>query len=116
MDAATILTGQTPSNAGTGGSLAQIKDGSKTGASNTYPLWWTSPTPNGNVVIDLGAQYSLTKLNWYGYSLSGVQRTNRFKVLASNTNNGTDWTPIWDNAAGEAGVQPILPGGYEKTL
>jgi hypothetical protein len=116
MTGATILTGQTPSNAGTGGALAQIKDGSKTGASNTYPLWWTSPTPNGNVVIDLLATRALTKLNYYGYSLSGVQRTNRFKVLASNTNNGTDWTPIWDNSAGEAGVQPILPAGYEKLL
>jgi hypothetical protein len=116
MTGATILSGETPSNAGTGGALAQIKDGSKTGASNTYPLWWTSPTPNGNVIIDLLAQRALTKLNYYGYSLSGVQRTNRFKILASNTNNGTDWQPIWDNSAGQAGVQPILPAGYEKVL
>ncbi len=110
------LSGQTPSNAGTGGTLAQITNGTKTGTSNTYPLWWTSPTPNGNVVWDLGAQYPLTKLSYYGYSVSGVQRTNRFKILASNTNNGTDWTTIWDNSTGQAGVQPILPAGYDKTL
>jgi hypothetical protein len=110
------LTGQTPSNAGTGGTLAQITNGTKSGTSNTYPLWWTSPTPNGNVVWDLGAQYPLTKLNYYGYSVSGVQRTNRFKILASNTNNGTDWTVIWDNSTGQAGVQGILPAGYEKVL
>jgi hypothetical protein len=116
MTGATIVSGQTPSNAGTGGTLAQIKDGTKSGTSNTYPLWWTSPTPNGNVIVDLLAQRPLTKLSWYGYSVSGVQRTNRFKVLASNTNNGTDWTLLWDNSTGQAGVQGILPAGYDKTL
>jgi hypothetical protein len=115
MTAATILSGETPSNAGTGGTLAQIKNGVKTSTSNTYPYWWTA-TPNANVVIDLLASRALTKLNYYGYSISGVQRTNRFRVLASNTNNGADWVAIWDNSTGQAGLQPLLPSGYEKIL
>jgi|tagenome__1003787_1003787.scaffolds.fasta_scaffold20981499_3 hypothetical protein len=115
MTAATILSGEAPSNAGTGGTLAQIKNGVKTTTSNSYPYWWTA-TPNANIVIDLLAARALTKLNYYGYSISGTQRTNRFRVLASNTNNGVDWVSIWDNSAGQAGLQPILPSGYEKTL
>jgi hypothetical protein len=111
---ATAITWDVPNNT-TVPAKTTINDGNKTGASNTYPFWWNA-TPNANVVIDLGAQRALTKLNYYGYSLSGVERTNRFKVLASNTNNGTDWTTIWDNSAGQAGVQPILPAGYEKLL
>ena len=114
MTAAT-LTGEAPSNVGTGGTLAQIKDGVKGYTSNTYPYWWTTK-PNANVVIDLGAQYPLTKLNYYGYSISGGQRTNCFSVLASNTNNGSDWVTLWDNSTGQAGVQGILPAGYEKAL
>ena len=92
-----------------------IKDGNFSITANSYPFWWT-PTPNGNIVIDLGSQKNLTKLNWFGYSTGAVQRTNRFNVKASNTNNGTDWVTIWDNQTGQAGLQPILPNGYEKVL
>lgn len=112
MTAATVLSND-PISAGST-DINTIKDGSKTGASNTYPLWWTA-TPNANIVVDLGAQRALTKLSYYGYSLSGVQRTNRFKILASNTNNGTDWVTLWDMSANTV-LQPILPGGYEKIL
>lgn len=111
---AAAITWDTPNNTTTPAKTT-INDGNKTGASNTYPFWWTA-TPNAHVVIDLGAQYPLTKLNYYGYSLSGVQRTNRFIIQASNTNNGTDWTNIWDNSTGQAGLQPLLPAGYEKVL
>lgn len=95
--------------------VSSIVDGSFAITANTYPFWWT-PTPNGNVVIDLGSQKALTKLNWFGYSTAGVPRTNRFKVLASNTNNGTDWVTLWDNSTGQAGIQPALPSGFEKVL
>jgi hypothetical protein len=111
MSGATILSGDTPNNAGT---LAQIKDGVKSSTSNTYPLWWTA-TPNGNIVIDLLAERTLTKLNYYAYSITSVQRANRFKILASNTNNGTDWVSIWD-MSGNTTPQPILPSGFEKIL
>ena len=94
---------------------SSIKDGNFAITANTYPYWWTA-TPNGNVVIDLGSQQNLTKLNWFGYSTGAAPRTNRFNVKASNTNNGTDWVTIWDNQTGQAGVQPILPNGYEKVL
>jgi hypothetical protein len=114
MTGATILSNDPISSGST--NIATIKDGVKTGTSGSYPLWWTSPTPNANIVIDLLASYPLTKLSYYGYSVSGVQRTNRFKILASNTNNGTDWTVIWDNSTGQAGLQGILPLGYDKTL
>lgn len=110
----TAITWQTPNNS-VAISTNTIKDGVKGTAANTYPFWWTA-TPNANIVIDLGAQRALTKLNYYGYSISGVQRNNRFKVLASNTNNGTDWTTIWDNSTGQLGLQPLLPSGYEKLL
>lgn len=92
-----------------------IKDGNFAITSNTYPFWWTA-TPNGNIVIDFGSAKALTKLNWFGYSTGAVQRTNRFNVKASNTNNGTDWVMLWDNQTGQAGLQPILPNGYEKVL
>jgi hypothetical protein len=110
MTAATILS-HDPIN--TGGAITAINNGDK--AASGYPIWWLA-TPNANIVVDLGAERALTKLNYYSYSVSGVQRTNRFKILASNTNNGTDWQPIWDNSAGQAGAQPILPAGYEKVL
>jgi hypothetical protein len=108
------ITWQTPNNS-VAIATNTIKDGVKGTTSNTYPFWWTA-TPNANIVIDLGAQRALTKLNYYGYSISGVQRNNRFKVLASNTNNGTDWQTIWDNSTGQLGLQPLLPSGYEKIL
>lgn len=92
-----------------------IYDGNFTTTSNTYPFWWLA-TPNANIIVDFGSQKNLTKLNWFGYSTGAAPRTNRFNVKASNTNNGTDWTTIWDNQTGQAGVQPILPNGYEKVL
>ena len=92
-----------------------IYDGNFSTTSNTYPFWWLA-TPNANIIIDFGSQKNLTKLNWFGYSTGVVQRTNRFNVKASNTNNGTDWVTIWDNQTGQAGLQPVLPGGYEKVL
>jgi hypothetical protein len=113
MTAATILSNEAISAGST--DIYTIRDGVKTTTSGSYPLWWTA-TPNANVVVDLGASRALTKLNYYGYSVSGVQRSNRFKILASNTNNGTDWTTLWDNSTGQAGLQPILPSGYEKVL
>lgn len=109
MTGATILS-HDPIN--TGGGIGVIKDGAK--LDSGYPIWWLA-TPNANVVIDLGAVYPLTKLNYYSYSISGVQRSNRFNILASNTNNGTDWVNIWD-MAGNTTPQPVLPSGYEKTL
>jgi hypothetical protein len=113
MTAATILSNEAVS---TGGAVGLIKDGLKTSvASGTYPIWWTT-TPNARIVVDLGAAYSLTKLNYYSYSTAALQRSNRFKILASNTNNGTDWATIWDNSGAQLGVQPILPAGYEKLL
>lgn len=109
MSAATILSNDAIN---TGGVIGTIKDGIKT--SSGYPVWWTA-TPNANVVVDLGAQIALTKLNYYSYSVSGVQRANRFKILASNTNNGTDWVTLWDMSANTT-AQPILPTGYELIL
>jgi hypothetical protein len=109
MTAATVLSHDTIN---TGGTIAEINNGSK--AASGYPIWWLA-TPNANVVIDLGAQRALTKLNYYSYSVSGVQRANRFNILASNTNNGTDWVSIWDMSANTT-AQPILPSGYEKVL
>lgn len=111
MVAATILSSDAPNNTGT---AAQIKDGLFGTGSNTYPLWWTA-VPNGNVVIDLGAAYALDTLKWYGYSVSGDQRQNKFKVLGSNTNNGTDWVTLWDMSA-NAITQAVLPTGYSQTL
>ena len=110
MANATILS-HDPVNAG--GTIGAIKDGIR--SLSGYPIWWLA-TPNANVVVDFGAQKALTKLNYYSYSATGVQRTNRFKILASNTNNGTDWTTIWDNSTGTLGAQPILPEGYELVL
>jgi hypothetical protein len=109
MSAATIVSNEAVSS---GGAVTAIKDGTKTASG--YPLWWTT-TPNARIVIDLGAIYPLTKLNYYSYSITNVQRTNRFKISARN--NTTDaWTPIWDNSGGAAGAQPLLPLGYEKVL
>lgn len=115
MTAATLLSSDPVSNASTGGALAQIKDGNKTGASNTYPLWWTSPVPNGHVVIDLGAQYTIDSMNYYGYSISTDLRTNRFKIEGSNTNNGTDWASVWD-MSGNTTAQAALPSGFSTTF
>lgn len=97
----------------TGGGIAAINDTIKT--TSGYPIWWTSPTPNGNVVVDLGAERALTKLNYYSYSTASVPRANRFRILASNTNNGTDWVELWNMSANTT-VQPALPSGYEKIL
>lgn len=111
----TIVSGEAASTGGA--ALTTIVNGNKTTVtSGSYPIWWTSPTPNGNVVIDLGSSQALTKLSYYGYSVSGTQRTNRFKILGSNTNNGTDWVTLWDNSTGQLGIQPILPSGYDKVL
>jgi hypothetical protein len=115
------LSGKTPisfqtHNAGTwtdANGKNTITNGVKT--STGYPIWWTSPTPNANVVFDLGVSEPLTKLNYYGYSVSGVQRANRFRILGSNTNNGTDWVELW-NMQNNTALQPILPNGYDKTL
>jgi hypothetical protein len=112
MAGATILGNETISLSVGGGTIASIKDTVKT--TTGYPLWWTT-TPNARVIIDLGAVRNLTKLNYYSYSTASVQRANRFKILASNTNNGTDWTPIWD-MQNNTDKQPILPNGYEKLL
>jgi hypothetical protein len=95
--------------------ITTIRNTTKTATSGSYPVWWLA-TPNANVIMDLGAERALTKLNYYSYSTATVQRTNRFKILASNTNNGTDWITLWDNSTGQAGAQPILPNGYEKIL
>jgi hypothetical protein len=109
MTGATILS-HDPIN--TGGAITEINNGSK--AESGYPIWWLA-TPNANIVIDLGAVYPVTKLNYYSYSTSSVQRANRFNILASNTNNGTDWVNIWNMSANTT-PQPILPSGFEKIL
>jgi hypothetical protein len=111
---ATAITWDTPNNTVIPAKTT-ICDGVFTTTSNTYPFWWGA-TPNANIIIDLGASYPLTKLNWFGYSINGVQRANRFNVLASNTNNGVDWVNIW-NMQNNTTLQPILPSGnYEKIL
>lgn len=111
MAGATILSNDPVS---TGGAVGTIKDGLF--PTSGYTIWWTSPTPNGNVVCDLGASYPLDTLKYYSYSTATVPRQNRFRILASNTNNGTDWTVLWDNSTAQAGVQPALPSGYTRTL
>ena len=112
MTGATMLASDTPNNSGT---LAQIKDGAKTTTANSYPLWWTT-VPNAHVVIDLLAQYAIDSISYYSYSVGGDQRTNKFKIQGSNTNNGSDWADIWDNSTGQMGVQAVLPSGYTKTF
>jgi hypothetical protein len=95
-------------------SIATLTDGVKTSTSNSYPIWWTA-TPNANVVFDLGSSQDLVSLAYYGYSVSGAQRANRFAWYGSNTNNGTDWVMLWD-ASTNVTLQPLLPNGYERTL
>lgn len=95
------------------GTPAMLINGNKTGASGTYPIWWTA-VPNARTVIDMGAAYTIDKLNVYGYSATGDQRTAKFKVLGSTDN--VSWAEMWDNSTGQLGVQPILPNGYEKTF
>lgn len=109
--AATFLSNDTINNSGT---IAQIRDGLFATTSNSYPFWWTA-VPNANVVIDLGASYALDTLKWFGYSAAGDQRQNRFKVLASNTNNGTDWATIWDMSTNTT-PQPVLPSGFSQAI
>lgn len=111
--AATAITWDTPNNT-TLPAKTTILDGVKTSAANSYPFWWTT-LPNANVIVDLGATRALTKLNYYSFSISTDQRANRFKILGSNTNNGTDWVTLWDMSANTA-LQPVLPSGYEKVL
>jgi hypothetical protein len=98
----------------TGGLIGTIHDGIKT--TSGYPIWWTSPVPNANIIIDFGTSRPFTKLSYYSYSTGAVPRSNRFKILGSNTNNGADWVTIWDNSTAQEGVQPALPLGYEKVL
>lgn len=112
MTGATILSSDTPNNAGT---AAQIKDGLFNTTANSYPYWWSTP-PNANVVIDLLASYAIDQMNYISFSVSGDQRRNRFKILGSNTNNGTDWITVWDKSAVDIEVQPILPNGYTITF
>jgi len=112
MTAATILANDTI-NAGST-NIATIKDGVKTTTSNTYPIWWTA-VPNANVIVDLGASYAIDQISYYSYSVSGDQRANRFKILGSNTNNGTDWASVWD-MSGNTTLQPLLPSGYTITF
>lgn len=113
MTAATILAKDTI-NAGST-DVNTIKNGVKTTTSGSYPIWWTA-TPNANVIVDLGASYAIDQMNYYGYSASGDQRINKFKILGSNTNNGTDWVTVWDNSTGQLGTQAILPSGYTVTF
>jgi len=94
--------------------VAACTNGNKTGATNTYPIWW-SVTPNANLIYDLITPQALTKLNYYAYSTSTDQRANQFIIYGSNTNNGTDWVELW-NMSTNTVVQPILPNGYEKVL
>jgi hypothetical protein len=94
--------------------IKTVTNGVKTTASNSYPIWWTA-VPNANLVYDLLSPQEFTKLNYYSYSASGVQRANRFKILGSNTNNGTDWVTLWDMSVTND-LQPILPSGYELIL
>ena len=97
----------------TGSPVETIYDGVKT--TSGYPIWWSSPTPNANIIIDFLTPKAFTKLNYYSYSVSWAQRANRFRVLASNTNDGTDWVILWD-MANNTDPQPLLPLGYEKLL
>lgn len=109
----TPLAGYEPVSTGTG-TPSQMFNGTKTTTTNSYPIWWTT-APNGRVVVDMGAQYAIDKIVYCSYSISGTQRANRFKILGSNTNNGTDWATIWDMST-TTELQPILPAGYEKTF
>lgn len=94
--------------------IKTVTNGTKTTTAGTYPIWW-SVTPNGNVVFDLGSQQALTKLNYYAFSTATDQRASQFIIYASNTNNGTDWTPLWNMSTNTA-LQPVLPSGYELIL
>jgi hypothetical protein len=95
--------------------LDTIRDGVKTTTSGTYPIWWTSPVPNGNIVVDFGAQKTFDSMAYYSYSTSTDNRANRFKIQGSNTNNGTDWADVWDMSTNTT-LQPVLPSGYTKTF
>lgn len=90
-----------------------IKDGTKSSTTGTYPVWYATPLPNANVIIDLGGQKNVSKLNYYSYSISGDQRQNRFKIYGNA--NGVDYFLLWDMSTNTT-PQPILPSGYEKTL
>ena len=110
----TILAYDTMNNT-TKPSIDTIRDGSKATTANSYPFWWTT-VPNAHVIIDFGSSKVLDSMAYYSYSVSGDQRTNKFRIEGSNTNNGTDWVSIWDNSTGQLGVQPILPTGYSITF
>ncbi len=92
--------------------MATLTDGVKSVAANTYPIWWTT-VPNANVVFDLGSMVILDGLAYYGYSLVGDQRQNRFKIQGSG--DGVTWQTIWDMSANTI-PQPILPNGYTLTF
>lgn len=93
-------------------SIDTIRDGNKATTSNTYPFWYTT-IPNANVVVDFGSEKVIDQINYYSYSVSGDQRTNKFIIQGSNTNNGTDWVNIFDNNTSPT-VQPNMPSGYTK--
>lgn len=107
-----ILSSQAVST-GTG-TAAMMIDGNKALTTNTYPIWWSQP-PNGNVVIDLGAVYPIDSLTYTSLAYAGETRVYRFRILGSNTNNGTDWTDVWDMSANNDPI-PATPGGYTTTL
>lgn len=97
------------------GTPAMMINGSKATTANSYPIWWTA-LPNARTVIDMGAQYAIDQINYYSYSNTGDLRAYKFKILGSNTNNGTDWATVWDMSANTA-VQPALPtGNYSITF
>jgi hypothetical protein len=104
----------------TGGSWAnssgipRIADRDTRHLSGTYPIWNWTPLPNGLVVIDIGYETELKRLKYYGHS-STTQRANRFKIKASNTNNGSDWVTLWDMSENNE-LQEKLPDGFYETL
>lgn len=116
VTATKILSYDPMNNSGTIPSIDTIRNGVKTTTSNSYPFWWAATTPNGNIVIDFGTAKTIDQMSYYSYSVSGDQRTNKFKIVGSNTNNGTDWVPVWDNSTGQLGAQPLLPSGYTVTF
>jgi hypothetical protein len=93
------------------GTPAMLINGTITTGSGTYPIWWTT-LPNGRVVIDMGTIYPIDEIVYCTFP----DRIYAFKILGSNTNNGTDWTDIWDMSGNTTETAPALPNGYRTTF
>lgn len=85
----------------------RINDGVKTIASNSYNIWWSDITLNGNagngwVKFDLGSAKTIDSIRYWGYT----SRAPRFKIWGTNNladfgTNGAhgNATLLWDMSA-----------------